>query len=630
MTGSGTLLDPYIIQNVNDLQAVQNDPLKYYELGNDIDATATSGWNGGHGFIPLDSIQRVRPNADQSSVGVWTIFPAAPATKFDKVNEPLPPDGDASYIKSENGNETVMFLAPAFNIPAGSVSMAIRHRFFIRGDGTGNMTFRSKLRVGGVDYQFSSSETDGATAAYRWVRGGGDWTKNPATGLNWIVADLNGTGPNPFQGFGVVITGGHKVWITEAYLQCQFALATPVTFDGKGHKITSLFMNHSTSITDPYDTQTDYGLFSAAFHAEIKNLELDSVDFTMQKGTGLGGIAGTRGTDGTVANLSAITNCKVSGTLVTLGSSTRYGGGIIGWVFAPGGGFTISACTANVVMTGDNYDSGGIIGNGDMIIISDCQTSGSADGGLANFGGIAGELTDSDLTGCSSSMTFVTVLGYAKYAGGLVGLTSTTAPHTYSRCFATGNLSFAVSNFGATGGLVGYNDVNNTLSECFATGNVTSTTPGANDVIGGLVGENDNIIIDCYARGDVTGDDSVGGLVGANYGNITNTYSTGKITGNTNFGGLIGFDGGAIYADCFWDTDTSGLLISGGGIGKTTAELHIQATYTGFAFPAIWLMVATCNDGYACLVNTTIGCIAIPPPIPVFKNLAYALGRWEI
>lgn len=57
MTGSGTLLDPYIISDVNDLQAMENDLTAYYELANDIDASATVGWNAGAGFAPVgDSV----------------------------------------------------------------------------------------------------------------------------------------------------------------------------------------------------------------------------------------------------------------------------------------------------------------------------------------------------------------------------------------------------------------------------------------------------------------------------------------------------------------------------------------------------------------------------------------------
>ena len=46
MLGSGTASDPYIIQNVTDLQNMQNSLAAYYELGNNIDAT-------GFNFIPV-------------------------------------------------------------------------------------------------------------------------------------------------------------------------------------------------------------------------------------------------------------------------------------------------------------------------------------------------------------------------------------------------------------------------------------------------------------------------------------------------------------------------------------------------------------------------------------------------
>jgi hypothetical protein len=63
MTGSGTALDPYIIWDVNDLQAMGNGapyaPNANYELGVDIDATATATWNWNagrgvfEGFVPI-------------------------------------------------------------------------------------------------------------------------------------------------------------------------------------------------------------------------------------------------------------------------------------------------------------------------------------------------------------------------------------------------------------------------------------------------------------------------------------------------------------------------------------------------------------------------------------------------
>ncbi len=55
MTGAGTVDNPYVIWDVDDLQNMQSDLTAYYELGQDIDASATSGWNGGLGFAPIGS-----------------------------------------------------------------------------------------------------------------------------------------------------------------------------------------------------------------------------------------------------------------------------------------------------------------------------------------------------------------------------------------------------------------------------------------------------------------------------------------------------------------------------------------------------------------------------------------------
>ncbi|MDD4308273.1 MAG: hypothetical protein PHU53_05640, partial [Thermoplasmata archaeon] len=53
--GDGSIGDPYVIEDVYDLQAISSGVSKHYILGNDIDASATAGWNGGEGFIPINS-----------------------------------------------------------------------------------------------------------------------------------------------------------------------------------------------------------------------------------------------------------------------------------------------------------------------------------------------------------------------------------------------------------------------------------------------------------------------------------------------------------------------------------------------------------------------------------------------
>ncbi len=51
--GSGTEGDPYQITTVDQLQEMNDDLSAKYMLMNSLDASATSGWNGGAGFVPI-------------------------------------------------------------------------------------------------------------------------------------------------------------------------------------------------------------------------------------------------------------------------------------------------------------------------------------------------------------------------------------------------------------------------------------------------------------------------------------------------------------------------------------------------------------------------------------------------
>ena len=53
MTGSGTLIDPYIVTSCSQLQNMSINLSANYKLANDIDCSATSSWNAGAGFEPV-------------------------------------------------------------------------------------------------------------------------------------------------------------------------------------------------------------------------------------------------------------------------------------------------------------------------------------------------------------------------------------------------------------------------------------------------------------------------------------------------------------------------------------------------------------------------------------------------
>jgi hypothetical protein len=172
------------------------------------------------------------------------------------------------------------------------------------------------------------------------------------------------------------------------------------------------------------------------------------------------------------------------------------------------------------------------------------------------------------------------------WVGGLVGCNN----------YGTVTFSFAngpVSGVEMIGGLVGYNK-SGMISSCFANGPVSGV-----DTIGGLLGSNHSgMITSCFANGSVSGSDvEIGGLVGINLGTIISSYSTGSVAGPGPYaavGGLVGtnWDGiiiGTIIGS-FWDMETSGLNVSGGGTGKITAEMKIRSTFenTGWDFSSIW------------------------------------------
>ncbi|MBE0430334.1 MAG: hypothetical protein IBX67_00745 [Dehalococcoidia bacterium] len=158
------------------------------------------------------------------------------------------------------------------------------------------------------------------------------------------------------------------------------------------------------------------------------------------------------------------------------------------------------------------------------------------------------------------------VTGKAK-VGALVGHNGGIVRNSYSGGTVTGSER--------VGGLVGWNQhtLRNSYSSCTVTGD---------SAVGGLVGDNwtRSTISDSYATGSVSGSSKVGGLVGWNYhAYVHRSYSTGALSGEDRVGGLIGGRMEGIVSDSFWNAESSGMAISDGGAGKTTADMRSMATF---------------------------------------------------
>lgn len=125
----------------------------------------------------------------------------------------------------------------------------------------------------------------------------------------------------------------------------------------------------------------------------------------------------------------------------------------------------------------------------------------------------------------------------------------------------------------------------------------------------------DSTVRNCFTECDVTGGSNVGGICGGGYNSIIgNSYSTGPATGGIHSGGICGsFNYGTIrncyavgpvdygicgysedctFGGCFWDGYTCGTWSSYGGLGRTTQEMQMSATFTdaGWDFFYTWYM----------------------------------------
>ena len=213
---------------------------------------------------------------------------------------------------------------------------------------------------------------------------------------------------------------------------------------------------------------------------------------------------------------------------------------------------------------------GALLGHGCNISISNCTGSGLISG-YSSVGALVGFIESGTISNCSSSGT---VGGAYEITGGLVG---DNMASTISGCFSSSSVS---GHHWSTGGLVGYN-------------------------------ESSSSIEDCYAWGDVSGENGVGGLVGNNTSsNVARSYSKGLVTGTgSNLGGLVGINFDSSVNNSFWDTTSSGQTGNGGGTGKTTAEMKDIATFSsaGWGFlglgGAVWGINPSHNDAYPFLAR---------------------------
>lgn len=265
-------------------------------------------------------------------------------------------------------------------------------------------------------------------------------------------------------------------------------------------------------------------------------------------------------------------------------------------------GATISNGTlADFDITGEDR-TGTLIGAAVDTTISDITVTGAIVVGQDYTGGMAGYLYNCTTTDCSVAGTVTSdpagswnYGGYAGYIGG---------GSVCSRCSADVVVTAIAEH--EVGGFVGICNTS-TYIQCYALGDVD----GADDVggfVGTVSGNNQTATFtDCYAMGDVHSVDYAGGFVqeefvgGTGSATFTNCYSMGAVTSDQApeadyVGGFAQDDNGnTTYTNCFWDVGTSGVALSKGGTGKTTAQMKLIST---FPWDIAFSPVDDPTDGY--------------------------------
>ncbi len=261
----------------------------------------------------------------------------------------------------------------------------------------------------------------------------------------------------------------------------------------------------------------------------------------------------------------------------TVTGTLSYTGGIVGFISASG---DILEDNTNFGQVTGNDKLGGIagaiynLGSGrNSASVSNCRNAGTVSAGAFNAGGIVGfaESNSGTLT-ISDCINSDTVKG-AGVNGGIVGIIS------YKNITVKNSSNTGTVEGNGAGGIVGNNQ--GLITNCFNDGVVDAKLDGGGIVAfqqdtgritesfsmgsvqsqmhaGGIAGQNDSYIDNCYNAGRVKSSGGyAGGIVGRNTDTVENTYNAGKITADVESGALVGRNSGILYTSYWLDSTGS-------------------------------------------------------------------------
>jgi len=184
---------------------------------------------------------------------------------------------------------------------------------------------------------------------------------------------------------------------------------------------------------------------------------------------------------------------------------------------------------------------------------------------------------------------------------------------------------------GFVGGLVGY-QIGGFIDRCFVTGRVQGTQHGS--YFGGLAGYLNAVLVsDCRSDVDVRVASTLtigyytGGFAGM-ASHLVNCFSSGPVVGPDNScpGGLTGNQ--STFGTCCWDIEASGQT-TGGGVGRTTAEMRTMAAFAGWDFETTWRICEGMNYPRLAWEPVPVGDFVCPEGVEV-ADILFMADQWLV
>ena len=534
LNGGSALNAWMLVNDVNQLQAIDTNRSGTYALGRDIDASATAGWNNGapsgRGFIPLGS------SMSEPFVGAFDgLGHTVTGLAIERGSNMV---GTALFARNDGQIRNVGIVGADIKGDSGVAALVGRNHGTVSGSySTGSVHGYQAIgglvafNNGGV---VSNSSSSAGVTGFENVGGlvgenAGDVSNSHSTGA------VNGT----------VVVGG--------------LVGENRTGGTVSNSYSSAPINHGSAT--PSGTNRVGGLVGVNSGVVSDSNSTGAVNGTDY----VGGLVGYN--DGSID--SSYATGDVTGDLNVGGLLGHNSGSSIGGSYATG---DVSGA----------YWVGGLVGSNSQGSISTSYARGDVSGRY-EVGGLVG----SNRGSIGGSYATGIVSGIGDDVGGLVGYN---VGSQIDSSYATGKVN-AGGNY--VGGLVGFNG-NSGIGSSYATGDVSGSY-SVGGLVGYSFGGSGSIesrssIRNSYATGSVSGDWYVGGLVGFNsYSSISSSYATGKVSGRTLVGGLVGYNSlGGTTINSYWNITTSGQSTSAGGTGLTDAQMKQKASFTGFDLVNIW------------------------------------------